>query len=75
VKVLPRYDIAWVISNTGTVSNQEKYIEAIGNFMRAKKSLFLWVDNTPYTTYVDCLLKNFFDGMYMEGSYYGGQLI
>lgn len=43
--------------------------------MRAKKSLFLWVDNTPYTTYVDCLLKNFFDGMYMDGVYQGGKLI
>lgn len=44
-------------------------------FIKSGKSLYLWTDNTPYTSEVNYLLENLFDGMYMEGDYFGGKLI
>ena len=39
--------------------------------MKAKKSLFLWADNYPYTKEASLILKKFFNNMYLEGNYYG----
>lgn len=43
--------------------------------MKAKKSLYLWVDNTPWVESINPILKHYFDGMYLEGNYKGNQVI
>ena len=42
------YDIAWVISSTNFHGNEKKFLEAIDNFMKKKRSLMIWGDNDPY---------------------------
>jgi len=39
--------------------------------MKKSKSLYLWADNTPFTAHIDPILSKFFDGMRLEGDYYG----
>ena len=39
--------------------------------MKAKKSLFLWADNCPFTKEASLILKKFFNNMYLEGGYQG----
>jgi len=66
------YDIGWVISNTHFTGNETKFLEAIEKFLKKKKSLMLWGDNDPYHYHQNLILKKYFDGMYMQGNYYGG---
>jgi len=58
-----------------TKAQETKFITEIGKFMKAKKSLFLWSDNTPYHVETDLVLKHFFNGMHMNGAYYGDKII
>ena len=76
-KKLPECDIAWVIAGTSALSEavENRYMAAIGEFMRRKKSLFLWVDKTPLFVGVNCILKKHFGGMYMDGNYIGMKTI
>jgi hypothetical protein len=43
--------------------------------MLAKKSLYLWVDNTPLVTYVNYITEKFFDGMKFLGDYVGNKVL
>ncbi len=52
-----------------------KFINEIGNFIRSKKSLFIWADNTPFTVHANLILKEYFKGMYLEGDYLGTNII
>lgn len=72
---LMNYDIAWIISSHEVSSDERRFAERVTEFMKAKKSLFLWVDNTPFTAHANAILKANFDGMFMEGDYEGGKTI
>lgn len=43
--------------------------------MKAKKSLYLWVDNTPLCTYVNYITEKFFSGMKFIGNYLGNNIL
>jgi len=43
--------------------------------MKLSKSLYLWADNTPYTVHVNLVLEKCFNGMKLEGDYYGGNIV
>lgn len=43
--------------------------------MKNGKSLFLWADNTPFISHANYILKSLFDGMHLEGDYYGDKII
>lgn len=36
------------------------------SFFKAKKSLYLWSDNTPYNVEANIILKRFFNGMHVK---------
>ena len=69
------YDIVWVISNKQIVGDKERFVKGMGEFMKAKKSLFLWADNTPFTTHANAILETYFEGMQLEGNYIGQKII
>lgn len=50
------YDIAYVISNTSLRGDEKLFLEKIGEFMKAGKSLYIWADNTPYTAHSNLIL-------------------
>lgn len=74
-ELLDKYDIAWIISNLSFSGSDEKFIDAILNFNKKKKSLMLWGDNDPYNLHVNLILDRIFSGMYVVGSYYGSNII
>jgi hypothetical protein len=43
--------------------------------MKNGKSLLLWGDNQPYFYETNLILNNYFDGMKLNGDYYGGKII
>lgn len=59
------YDIAWIMSGgiKRSKSESEALIEAIGAFMRNKKSLYIWSDNKPLFIESNIILEHFFNGM------------
>jgi len=56
-------------------SNEDTFVSTVEKFIRAKKSLFIWADNTPYTFHADIICKKIFNKMHFNGNYYGGQII
>jgi len=73
--ILDQFHIAWIVSNTQFTGNEQNFLKAVQKFMFDKKSLFIWADNTPYTYHANLILKDKFNGMYLEGNYYGGNII
>lgn len=62
-----------MISNTSmNDSNENTFVSAVDKFIRAKKSLFIWADNTPYTCHADMICNKIFNKMHFKGDYWGG---
>lgn len=72
---LDNYDIAWIISSTVFTGDDKKFVDAILNFNKKKKSLMLWGDNDPYNLHVNLVLDRIFSGMYVAGNYMGDKII
>jgi hypothetical protein len=43
--------------------------------MKKGKSLFLWGENDPYHYEANLILREYFNGMYLKGNYYGDNLL
>lgn len=71
------YDLAWVVTPGTNLQEAQKikFLNKIEEFMRAKKSLYLWVDNAPLCTYVNYITEKFFAGMKFIGNYIGNQVL
>ena len=69
------YDIAWIISDYTFVGNSQRYLNVMAKFMRSKKSLLIWGENEPFCLHANIILKSFFNGMELIGSYLGGNFI
>ena len=56
-EIVHEYDIAWVISNTGFRGDEEKFIKAVEDFMKEKKSLMFWGDSCPFHYHMNLILN------------------
>jgi len=45
-------------------SNEDTFVSAVDKFIKAKKSLFIWADNTPYTCHADMICNKIFNKMH-----------